>query len=710
MRDVIDILFLKMLPMFPDYAFNVKSHNIDYKPAYDFVNNIIANSHKNAAYMDVCIQKGDYEKAFNLMKQVRTDNKGTVAIQKRNLIVDSIFYEPAINVLGKKGKLEFILKLLNEMDESNILPSVSIVFRALEAASKKESLDTELISRLMRYIQRHNISLEEAFIKAPICKDNFSPIIRAVQIIDPTFDILSKESPNATSKPKIDLRNTCIHSTIEELEKNFDAQLSNEQLTSVFLDPIYKFNVNKTVLQALKLIEDQWRTSLLETYEKKISLLVYSDRSKLYPYLSVLPAKLYTDAMIQTVYQLTTASQLQFSNIKNVYALLGDIIHNMYRHRCLKKERYFTQLKSVFLSYFTKLSHNPRNASIAQLWRQSVLDNLQSGNIVPTVIEWDPSIRQDIGRLLYETMFENLTFTFTSSGKSITTPVIYEQVEEDADGVFISVKVQSKLKTLLKSMDRALPNFSQLEMPMIHPPVPFHRNFHTSFFFLTNYATRMIRQATATKSYDEDLIQPHDISQVYNALNVLGLCAWRVDADNLELVTKIFNDSGNMDLKIPLFSSRMERPDSGSQVSSQSYKEKMDRWKQQSAFAQSKKEMFSLWASVFYKISIAKKLKNRRVWFPYSMDFRSRVYPCSPHLNHVGDDVSRGLLKFSHGKKLGPRGLDWLKIHLINLCGTHKRRSNADRLAAANEDLENVFDSARNPLNVGLSVFCGWVE
>jgi DNA-directed RNA polymerase len=29
-----------------------------------------------------------------------------------------------------------------------------------------------------------------------------------------------------------------------------------------------------------------------------------------------------------------------------------------------------------------------------------------------------------------------------------------------------------------------------------------------------------------------------------------------------------------------------------------------------------------------------------------SLDFRGRVYPISPHFNHIGADLSRGLLKF----------------------------------------------------------------
>jgi len=61
--------------------------------------------------------------------------------------------------------------------------------------------------------------------------------------------------------------------------------------------------------------------------------------------------------------------------------------------------------------------------------------------------------------------------------------------------------------------------------------------------------------------------------------------------------------------------------------------------------------------------------KVDRFYYPHNVDFRGRVYPIPPHLNHIGNDLSRGLLLFADGKKLGPLGVKWLKIHCANLMG-----------------------------------------
>lgn len=84
---------------------------------------------------------------------------------------------------------------------------------------------------------------------------------------------------------------------------------------------------------------------------------------------------------------------------------------------------------------------------------------------------------------------------------------------------------------------------------------------------------------------------------------------------------------------------------------------------------------------------------------PHSLDFRGRAYPMPLHLNHMGDDLSRGLLKFAEAKPLGVRGLRWLKIHLANLYGFDKAPFD-ERVQYVDDRLDEVFDSATKPLEV----------
>lgn len=80
------------------------------------------------------------------------------------------------------------------------------------------------------------------------------------------------------------------------------------------------------------------------------------------------------------------------------------------------------------------------------------------------------------------------------------------------------------------------------------------------------------------------------------------------------------------------------------------------------------------------------------------MDFRGRVYPIPPHLNHLGSDLARSLLIFHQAKPLGPDGFDWLKLHCINLTGLKKKSSTQERLLYAEEIMDDILDSADYPL------------
>lgn len=87
---------------------------------------------------------------------------------------------------------------------------------------------------------------------------------------------------------------------------------------------------------------------------------------------------------------------------------------------------------------------------------------------------------------------------------------------------------------------------------------------------------------------------------------------------------------------------------------------------------------------------------------PHSLDFRGRAYPIPPHLNHIGDDLSRSLLVFSEGKTLGERGLRWLKIHAANLYGYDKANFE-ERVQWVEDHLDAIKESATNPLEVSIS-------
>ena len=57
------------------------------------------------------------------------------------------------------------------------------------------------------------------------------------------------------------------------------------------------------------------------------------------------------------------------------------------------------------------------------------------------------------------------------------------------------------------------------------------------------------------------------------------------------------------------------------------------------------------------------------------------------------------LCLFPEGKRLGSRGLDWLKIHLVNVHGVLKKASLQERVEYADAHMDEIMDSADHPLH-----------
>jgi DNA-directed RNA polymerase, mitochondrial len=76
------------------------------------------------------------------------------------------------------------------------------------------------------------------------------------------------------------------------------------------------------------------------------------------------------------------------------------------------------------------------------------------------------------------------------------------------------------------------------------------------------------------------------------------------------------------------------------------------------------RDLHSLRSDLLIKLGIADQFVGRDMFFPHNLDFRGRAYPIPPNLNHMGNDFTRGVLRFAEAKRLGPRGLYWLKVQV----------------------------------------------
>ncbi|KAK2507039.1 hypothetical protein MC885_017042 [Smutsia gigantea] len=248
--------------------------------------------------------------------------------------------------------------------------------------------------------------------------------------------------------------------------------------------------------------------------------------------------------------------------------------------------------------------------------------------------------------------------------------------------------------------------FQAADVPMLCPPLPWTTP-HSGAFLLS--PTKLMRAVDGTMQHQRLLesCPPAELHGALDALTQLGNCPWRVNGRVLDLVLELFTAKGCPRLGVPAPVSEAPRPPETRLPLSAPPASKARLRRELIRCLKVSREMHSLRVEALYRLSLAQHLRHHVFWLPHNMDFRGRAYPCPPHFNHLGSDLARALLEFAQGRPLGPHGLDWLKIHLINLTGLKKREPLQARLAFANDMMADILDSADRPMTVGTGVAAG---
>lgn len=95
---------------------------------------------------------------------------------------------------------------------------------------------------------------------------------------------------------------------------------------------------------------------------------------------------------------------------------------------------------------------------------------------------------------------------------------------------------------------------------------------------------------------------------------------------------------------------------------------------------------------------LVKYQAEEALYFPTFLDWRGRLYFRSS-INPQSHDTVKGILEFAEGKRLGKRGLFWLKVHIANCCGYDKKDFNI-REKWTEDNWGFIQEFINDPLNV----------
>ena len=252
----------------------------------------------------------------------------------------------------------------------------------------------------------------------------------------------------------------------------------------------------------------------------------------------------------------------------------------------------------------------------------------------------------------------------------------------------ISIKCD-KFKNILLSSLRYKPSteISPIAQPMIIPPRPWKNIDDGPFFY---YNEKLMRFIDYKYQY-KPLRNNKNIKNLLKCINILQSTSWQINEKVLNVMEHLYQNENGDIAGLPN-KNDYKLPNKHDFKCDKEYLYKLNYIKKINA------EQHSLRCDLNLKLNLAKELiKENEIYFPLNIDFRGRIYPISPHINHIGSDVVRGLMLFSKKKKLGQRGWFWLNVNLANKFGNDKIK-NIERFNWSINHKDDILNVYNDPL------------
>ena len=340
--------------------------------------------------------------------------------------------------------------------------------------------------------------------------------------------------------------------------------------------------------------------------------------------------------------------------------------------------------------------------------------------------EWGREIRVKVGTVLLNALMNTAKIGVPEeNGGVLTLPAFYHDYREGGygmlhwhDSIYRFINTETMTRAALVPVKH---------FPMIVPPREWVRYNNGGYLrantlcmrgkYSNEGPSRAQVEALEAKAREAELKnEPVLYQPVLDALNALGRTPWQVNTDVLPIVEEVWARGGGI-AEVPLRAElQLPRWPGGSYALRSDKKrfqllasglpgkgEVIEFLQSVRKTKKSNMELHSQRCDFLIKLQVAREMKNEpNIYFPHNLDFRGRAYTMHVHLNHIGSDLCRGLLRFSEKKPLGERGLRWMYIQCATLFGNGADKLPMDeRVQFIVDQIEQVRASAQDPLAKG---------
>ncbi|XP_045163296.2 DNA-directed RNA polymerase, mitochondrial-like isoform X2 [Mercenaria mercenaria] len=659
------------------------------------------------SYVQACVFCGITNRALEDIKMYRAKDNPEYKVN------DVRIYNIILRGLGKEDKdLYKVREVFSYIREDGLDPDLETYMLCLSCIGKASDYDLMLASFIVKDMINEGLDVKDIFNQCTFQYNERSRVYQILTEVVPDFEpnppvvnvkydgpLVEPLNEMLPAEEKVEVNPFTCGMSKEEIMKAAEEQFGRELDGLVTLNSIFKTNTNldKRKRETMEKLQEQWRIQIKKAFlQRKNSLRLKTYLTQginIYPFFCLFPDDDYVKILCQELQFWLLFSQMYSPSC----ALLRKFIINRIRQRFSIQQMIeldvFPKLHKAYSRYITHLTdpstHVPPQR---QLWKQIIQDVTDGNSMERPFVEWSDSVRFTIGDILFDILVVNAKFDLNiHNNKPEKMTGAFFVVERSRDGKRnMEVRPHPMLATLVNAeADLIMPTE---KIPSLCPPVPFTAPGQGGNFISTVDLLRwcMDQQVQILKERTEEA------GPVLDSLNVLSTYAWKINKPVLDVALKVFKEGGNEDLEIPVLPQSILKPHKPDPNAEREEVKQFN--KKMFVYKKSLSEAVSLWWSGLYKLSIANELRDRTFWLATNIDFRGRAYPIAPHLHHQNQDHVKAFMLFAKGKPLGEKGLDWLKLHLVNLTEHKKRSSLEDRLKYADEMMAEILDSADNPL------------
>jgi len=692
---------------------------------------IIATKEILVNYFDVYINTKSIDHALEHFKYLRTHPSYKECINQIEI------YNLLLRGVARKGNFFKIQDLWKEMILQGIKPDINSYIALLttfHAMDPSKNLYKMMFQEIFSEFKNEGHCLESALKTGWFQTTDRHLFIRAI-------DYFSNESVtnNRNAPYTLPLLNT-LSDDPSLLSSQIEGVLTRDQLDNLFsrqsnmeLDKHYTiksifgdmYNISPQVIEYTETMFDVWRQHLTNKITEDAKRSQKSKGLRLHIFLASVPVKNIVDIILNTARTLCEESEVYSPTIHVLQKTLGEQAMKEYFLQCkLNNPSYLKDFKEMFSKYLdwycapqstSTLTHRAaiQSDQVSQFtWSNETIHMV--GNQIKDLLLKELFIQRDQednivvnNQVLIQGKLQSPKYPLKKD------PAFFTLFRERKDGRQArELKPHPLLSDLLRDQNMLNIRFKVEHIPMVCPPMPWISHKTGAHFYSHPEIVKnlgYLYSNSISNQYEKlEALVNGEMNPVLDSVNQLGSVPWIINKDVLKLALTIFleqKDEKLMDvLGLPFHPNNIKDPTKEIQQDNEDGQEQIKeeisrKLEEKEEMMHLKQQSYGLWCDMVYRLSLAQHFKDDVLWFPLFLDFRGRVYPIPPYLNHIGSDLPRSLLIFAKGKPLGKEGFYWLKLHCINLTGKLKKESVARRIEYVDQNIDLILDSAENPLD-----------